>query len=756
MTPRTRRPVKVLGLLAAVSVVMIFSFVVMWSSLPSPKADAGHAGHLETEELGAEPETATPKVEKWRKWKTREAVKKEKKHLKHWIENDIHPIKVTVVIPVENNDRWRGTLESVRAQEGAVYDVKLVVGSDVPEPSLKAADTIEVVKVDERRISDSTAFIKEIFEKKKTRFKEFLFIAWDGIIVQEGLLENLAAINEDIVGCGVAHGGDGEDRDILTSHGIAIVEGNREPVFVKTLAGYHEKDTRAGRMSHTATVDSLCVMTKTKFLEENILSLKPAPPAEFYHEASLSMKRKVPIASIRSGYVTHSYRSGGPLASASVSLSSFSKPFLAKWRNPLYDTHLTFSLNIVWDTFCVKCFGFTNEVMHFIQPLEGLIGVRSEQGENCFCPGTPESFANSLTRLHQDKKWIKDFKNKTAWEASERIAVWVSHKDPGSITQPRKLGRRPDWVVGRSMYEFTKIDPNWIPNANSNDLLDEIWVPSSFVWAVFGMNGVKKEKLTVVPEPIDVHFYDPKTVPKAPDLLPNYREKNYKFLSVFKLEPRKGWDILLEAYLSAFSPTDPVSLYLVCYIWGVADSRNPKTVMAAVQKKAVELGYPLEKQPHIEVITQEVSEKQMASIYRTADAFVLPTKGEGWGLPIIQAMSMGMPAVATNWSGNTDFMNDGNSLPIKVERLEELPADSMYGSAKGKVWAVPSVSHLKEHMLLLFKDPELGCKIGRAARKHIVENYSDEVIARVVEERLGVIKKTVIDRRNSNSRKREK
>jgi glycosyltransferase involved in cell wall biosynthesis len=42
-------------------------------------------------------------------------------------------------------------------------------------------------------------------------------------------------------------------------------------------------------------------------------------------------------------------------------------------------------------------------------------------------------------------------------------------------------------------------------------------------------------------------------------------------------------------------------------------------------------------------------------MYKAADAFVLPSHGEGWGRPIMEAMSMGLPVIATNWSGQTAY-----------------------------------------------------------------------------------------------------
>ena len=55
-------------------------------------------------------------------------------------------------------------------------------------------------------------------------------------------------------------------------------------------------------------------------------------------------------------------------------------------------------------------------------------------------------------------------------------------------------------------------------------------------------------------------------------------------------------------------------------------------------------------------LNQEVPTYQLGVLYRSSDCFVLPTRGEGWGLPIIEAMACGVPVIATSWSAQCDFM----------------------------------------------------------------------------------------------------
>lgn len=67
-----------------------------------------------------------------------------------------------------------------------------------------------------------------------------------------------------------------------------------------------------------------------------------------------------------------------------------------------------------------------------------------------------------------------------------------------------------------------------------------------------------------------------------------------------------------------------------------------------------------------------VEQRDMASLYRSADAFVLPSRGEGWGRPHVEAMAMGLPVIATNWSGSTEFLRPDASYPLPIDGLEEI------------------------------------------------------------------------------------
>ncbi len=116
--------------------------------------------------------------------------------------------------------------------------------------------------------------------------------------------------------------------------------------------------------------------------------------------------------------------------------------------------------------------------------------------------------------------------------------------------------------------------------------VDEVWLPSQFLMDVFSSCGVDQDKLRIIPIPLDTYFYDPKAITS---LYPLKNKGEFNFLSVFKWEKRKGWDILLEAYLTEFTKQDKTTLYLQTYLYGVAGymARDEEQIMNRVVDYAI-------------------------------------------------------------------------------------------------------------------------------------------------------------------------
>jgi glycosyltransferase involved in cell wall biosynthesis len=125
-----------------------------------------------------------------------------------------------------------------------------------------------------------------------------------------------------------------------------------------------------------------------------------------------------------------------------------------------------------------------------------------------------------------------------------------------------------------------------------------------------------------------------------------------------------------------------------------------------------------------------MSQREMLRLYSSVDAFVLASHGEGWGLPYMEAMAAGLPCIATNWSGMTEFMNDKVALLLNYTLGPAATVDKWF---QGTSWANPDTGDLRRHMRWLYENPDQGKAIGAAARKHIQEYYDNSKVGLEIE-----------------------
>ncbi|GAX76012.1 hypothetical protein CEUSTIGMA_g3455.t1 [Chlamydomonas eustigma] len=219
------------------------------------------------------------------------------------------------------------------------------------------------------------------------------------------------------------------------------------------------------------------------------------------------------------------------------------------------------------------------------------------------------------------------------------------------------------------------------------------------------------------------------------------RIRPFVFISTFKWEMRKGWDVLLSAYLEEFSDHDSVELYILTKAF-MTGSSYESDMMSHAEKR---LGMRTEKEragaPALYVISDHLSAEDYAGLYRSADCYVIPTRGEGWGMPITEAMSMGLPVIVTGWSGTADFVDDRVGYLLKYN-LSQVPSTEPWWF-QGAKWADADIAHLRQLMRHVYEHPEEAAEKGRAARKLMVSEYSPATVANKVVRELDRIKASI-------------
>ncbi|KAJ9534502.1 hypothetical protein QJQ45_022145 [Haematococcus lacustris] len=206
-------------------------------------------------------------------------------------------------------------------------------------------------------------------------------------------------------------------------------------------------------------------------------------------------------------------------------------------------------------------------------------------------------------------------------------------------------------------------------------------------------------------------------------------KKPFTFVSTFKWEMRKGWDVLLSAYLQEFTSDDNVEMYILTKPFMAGGNFSGDMRTWAFQHLGLSQEHN-KKLPTLYVLSTHLSSRQYAGLYKAADAYVTATRGEGWGMPITEAMSMGLPVVVTNWSGVTAFVDESVGYMVDYT-LEEVPDDQPWWFLGAK-WAVASTSHLRQRMREVMSDRRTAAAKGKRARQRMVKLYSPEAVGRLI------------------------
>eukprot|EP00195_Chlamydomonas_chlamydogama_P002021 CAMPEP_0202919946 /NCGR_PEP_ID=MMETSP1392-20130828/76598_1 /ASSEMBLY_ACC=CAM_ASM_000868 /TAXON_ID=225041 /ORGANISM="Chlamydomonas chlamydogama, Strain SAG 11-48b" /LENGTH=1223 /DNA_ID=CAMNT_0049613415 /DNA_START=1514 /DNA_END=5182 /DNA_ORIENTATION=+ len=397
--------------------------------------------------------------------------------------------------------------------------------------------------------------------------------------------------------------------------------------------------------------------------------------------------------------------------------------------NSYLHTRLQATASVSWVMHCGGSMG--NEAFNMIQGMEGLLPLRAQiqRGfswceHNDVLSGMPSSFRSRVSRLRRLSSHLP----------SDIIVYHKDYRQLGEWVWPP--GNTSSYLIGRYMFEMDKVHKQWLHQCKTQ--LDEVWVPSTWFANKLAEQGVPERRIRVIPESIDVHYYDPSMW--SPLALPGRRK--FAFLAVFKLEERKGWRELLKAYVTEFSSLDDVSLFIHTSTYpDVSFDRG--RIMSVFsnylkEQKLAEKAFPQidSHLPHFDVIGKHMSVKEMIRLYRSVDAFVLPSHGEGWGLPYMEAMAMGLPVIATNWSGMTEFMNSDVALMLNCTPKLMQSSDQWFNGAQ---WAEPDIGHLRTLMRFLVQSPAIGKVLGSRARRHIHAKYDNHMVGKLIVNRVSEI-----------------
>lgn len=278
----------------------------------------------------------------------------------------------------------------------------------------------------------------------------------------------------------------------------------------------------------------------------------------------------------------------------------------------------------------------------------------------------------------------------------------LRHSWPPNVAKP-KGGK----LVLIQPWEYGSILKSWVEPMRTQ--VDQIWAYTSHVRQVYIDSGFDAEQVKVVPLGVDIDRFNPQVEAME---LPT--QKSFKFLFVGGTLQRKGIDLLLEAYRTTFSRADDVCLVI----------KDMGTQTFYQGQTAGEEIAALQRDPQcgeIVYLTEDLPAEELPGLYAACDCLVHPYRGEGFGLPVAEAMACGLPVVVTKGGACDDFCSDDRAFMVPAARVPvRFPQETV-----GQAWMLEAnAEELAKAMRQAHADPQSARAMGERGAVHIAENFS--------------------------------
>jgi glycosyltransferase involved in cell wall biosynthesis len=277
-----------------------------------------------------------------------------------------------------------------------------------------------------------------------------------------------------------------------------------------------------------------------------------------------------------------------------------------------------------------------------------------------------------------------------------------------------------------AVVETDRCNPKWI---ECMDKMDSVIVPTEHIKSVIENTGFTGTPVHVVPEAYIEQIDNPEIEPLDISL-----DTSFNFLMVGQFTGQDPWSdrknlyYTIKWFCEAFKDNPDVGL-IVKANHGRSTRIDRNMTKGALKKIISEVRTG--EYPKVHLLHGLMSETDMASLYRRSDVkcLISLTRGEGFGLPLLEAAACGIPVMATNWSGHLDFLKLGKFLPINYKMIE-IPENRVDNRIffKGMRWADPSQEDFKKKAIKFKEKASIPQKWASDLSHKVKEEFSLQAI----------------------------
>jgi len=283
--------------------------------------------------------------------------------------------------------------------------------------------------------------------------------------------------------------------------------------------------------------------------------------------------------------------------------------------------------------------------------------------------------------------------------------------------------------IGHLFWETTSVPKSWIDNCNK---LDELWTAAPYHAEVFKRSGIKIP-IRHFPQCLDPTVYKnikPFGIPAA---------KGYVFYSIFQWTERKNPQVLLKSYWKEFEGNDEVTLLLKVY-----RSSFKKTEYQFIKDEILRWKSEINQKhfPRVLLYGGLMSKSEIIRLHASCDCFVSTHRGEGWGIPQMEALAVGNPIISTNFGGIHCYLEDKKNaylLPYKLVSVKGMTWIPWY--TIDQEWASVSEDDARKAMRYVYSHRKQARGVGRAGQELVFDKFNYKKVGKDMLSRLREVSK---------------
>jgi len=282
--------------------------------------------------------------------------------------------------------------------------------------------------------------------------------------------------------------------------------------------------------------------------------------------------------------------------------------------------------------------------------------------------------------------------------------------------------------------EADRCNPAWVDAVNRMDL---VILPSQFVKKVLTSTGAVTTRLEVIPEAFIDTILNKDVAGMKLGLPTKFNFLVFgQFTGNNPENDRKNLFYTVKWLAETFKDNQDVGVVIKTNL-----SRNTSLDRVQTQNILSQLLLEVQKGvgPKFFLLHGNMSDADVAGLYRSPDikALVSLTRGEGFGLPILEAAASDLPVIATNWSAHTEFLKHGKFVKVEAS-LVPVHASRIDGQifVKDAQWAAPSEEDAKRKLRKFYESSSMPASWAKELGESIRETHSFSAIAAQYDETL--------------------